>query len=332
MQRIGNLFPTLCSFGNLYSAWRKTRLGSRKTAESAAFSFYLESELLELRAQLLEGAWQPAPFRYFDILDPKPRSIAVAPFRDRVMHHALVNVLEPIWERRFIPDSYATRKGKGVHSAVARAQGFLRAYPWFLKTDVEKFFDSVQQQVLMELLERTIKDRKVLQVAEKIVFHGGANGVGLPIGNRTSQFFANVYLHPLDLWLKQQQQLTGYVRYMDDFVLFHHDKQVLKGLKRETEDFLQEKLRLSLKPSATYLNSRQNGLSFLGTRIFPGIVRLRNENLRRITRRIAVKEKWYCEGRLSEQEFLHSMNSYWAMLQYYPCEGLRQELLGCYLE
>jgi len=130
----------------------------------------------------------------------------------------------------------------------------------------------------------------------------------------------------------QQQRLNGYVRYMDDFVLFHHDKQVLKDLKRETEDFLQEKLRLTLKPSATFLNSRQNGLSFLGTRIFPGIVRMRNENLRRITRRIAVKEKWYRDGRLTEDEFLHSMNSYWAMLQYYPCEELRQSLLGCYLE
>jgi RNA-directed DNA polymerase len=332
MQRVGNLFPTLCSFSNLYSAWRKTRLGSRKTNESAAFLFHLENELLGLRNQLLDGNWKPAPFHFFDIHDPKQRTIAVAPFRDRVLHHALVNVLEPVWERRFITDSFATRKGKGVHAAVGRAQMFLREYPWFLKTDVEKFFDSIHQQTLLELLERHIKDKQVLQIAELIIRHGGINGIGVPIGNRTSQFFANVYLHPLDLWLKQHHRLKGYVRYMDDFVLFHQDKKHLKSLKYETQNFLREKLQLELKPSATFLNSRQNGLSFLGTRIFPGLIRLRNENLRRITRRIAVKEKWYAEGKLSETEFLHSMNSYWAMLQFYQSNGLRRDLLGCYLD
>lgn len=252
----------------------------------------------------------------------------MAPFRDRVMHHALVNVLEPIWERRFITDSYATRKDKGVHAAVARAQYFIRQYEWFLKTDVEKFFDSVHHDTLLGILARTIKDKQALAVAEKIIRHGGQDGVGLPIGNRTSQFFANVYLHPLDLYIKQEHRLKGYVRYMDDFVLFDNDKQRLKALRRDVEGFLHDRLKLRLKPSATFLNRRANGLSFLGTRIFPGTIRLRNQNLRRIARRIAIKEKRYAEGKMDEEAFLHSMNSYWAMLAYYPAMGLRQSLLG----
>jgi len=328
MQRINNLYSDLCSFQNLHLAWRKTRLGSRKTNESATFSYHLEKELLLLQEELLNDTWTPAPFRYFEIHDPKQRIIAIASFRDRVMHHALVNILEPIWERRFIGDSYATRKGKGVHAAAQRAQQFLRAQEWFLKSDVEKFFDSINHNILLELLARTLKDQQVLKLAEKIIRHGGHNGVGLPIGNRTSQFFANVYLHPLDMWLKQEKRLKAYVRYMDDFVLFHPDKQVLKDLLRETEVFLHERLQLRLKPSATFLNKRENGLSFLGLRIFPNLIRLRNENLRRITRRIAVKEKWYAEGKIDEPTFLHSMNSYWAMLQFYPLEGLRQSILG----
>lgn len=327
MQRIGLLFPELCSFRNLHSAWCKTRRGSRKTYESATFSYHLETELLRLQAQLIAGDWAPEPFRYFEIHDPKQRTIAVASFRDRVMHHALVNVLEPIWERRFIADSYATRKGKGVHAAAQRAQHILRQQEWFLKSDVEKFFDSINHDILLELLARTIKDKQVMAIAEKIIRHGSATGVGLPIGNRTSQFFANVYLHPFDLWLKQEKRLQNYVRYMDDFVLFHADKQVLKDLLRETEHFLQERLQLSLKPTATFLNNRQNGLSFLGLRIFPNLIRIRNESLRRITRRITVKEKWYAKGLLDETAFLHSMNSYWAMLQYYPLQGLRRTIL-----
>jgi RNA-directed DNA polymerase len=327
VQGLTPLFDELCSFQNLLLAWCKTRLGSRKTEESAAFAFHLERELLLLREQLHDGAWQPGPFRYFDIRDPKPRIIAVAPFRDRVMHHAIVNVLEPIWERRFINDSYATRKGKGVHAAVFRAQHFLRQNHWFFKTDVEKFFDSVSHDTLLQIVARTVKDRKMLSVIEQVVRHGSSTGLGLPIGNRTSQFFANVYLHPLDLFIKQGCRVKAYVRYMDDFVLMHNDKTVLKDLRPRIEDFLHDRLGLTLKPSATFFNSRLNGLSFLGTRIFPGLIRLRSENLRRITRRIAVKEKWYEEGRLEEAEFLHSMNSYWAMLQYYDLEGLRRSIL-----
>ena len=329
MQRVGNLFPTFCSFQNLLIAWRKTRNGSGRTYDAALFFQNLEKELLALHHELNEESWQPRPFRFFEVHDPKSRTIAVSHFRDRVVHHALVNVLEPVFEKTFIADSFATRKGKGVHAAVFRAQHFLRSNAFYYKTDIEKFFDSVSHDILLKIVSRKIKDQRLLQVCEKIISYGNEiQPYGLPIGNRTSQFFANVYLDPLDHFLKERCGLNGYVRYMDDFVLFENDKTRLKTLIGLTEDFLWTKLQLQLKPTATFLNRQQNGLPFLGRRIFPNIIRLKAENLRRISRRIKLREQELMSGILDEQAFLHSMNSYWAMLSFYPeLVGLRKSLI-----
>lgn len=328
MKRVGNLYPDFCSFANLLSASRKAMRGGRKNAERADFHVNLENELLELRDELEACTWQPRPYRYFDIYDPKHRTIAISAFRDRVVHHALVNVLEPIYERCFIEHSYATRRDKGVHAAVAQAQIFLRRHDWFLKSDVEKYFDSINHDILLGLLDRKIKDRRLLDISERIIRHGSPDdsGKGLPIGNRTSQFFANVYLHPFDLFVEQKLRVP-YIRYMDDFVVWGTDRNVVKDMNLKTENFLAEQLQLVLKPNATFINSQLNGLSFLGRRIFRGIIRLRPENLRRITRRIAQREYAFLQGQIEESAFLDSMNSYWAMLSHLPLRPLRQALL-----
>lgn len=329
MRRVGNLFDTFTSFANLHLAWQKTRCSSGKSREAALFFQELERELFAMQEALRCGVWHPQPFRFFDIYDPKHRTIAVSAYADRVVHHALVNVLEPLYERSFIFDSYAIRKDKGVHKAVFRAQHFLQQYPFYLKTDVERFFDSVSHDRLLEILARKMKDKTLMVVCERIVRHSSLSGNrGLPIGNRTSQFFANVYLDVLDHFVKEHCRLKGYVRYMDDFVVFSHDKAALKTIKSEIEAFLGNELLLQLKPAATVIHHRQHGLPFLGRRIFPGIIRLRTENLRRITRRIALRERDLLRGDLDEAAFLHSMNSYWAMLLYYPSLGpLRKAIL-----
>jgi hypothetical protein len=225
--------------------------------------------------------------------------------------------LEPIYERCFCFDSYATRKGKGVHAAVKRVQFFLKSHEYFFKSDVEKYFDSIDHEVLLNILSRKIKDRSLLLLCSVIIQSEGVNGKGLPIGNRTSQFFANVYLTPFDYFVQEQLKPGGYVRYMDDFVLFNRNKQTLKAFIPQMEAFLAAYLKLDLKPSATFLNNRQNGLSFLGTRIFPGLIRLRPENLRRMVQRIRGREGAFAAGEIEETVFLQSMNSYWAMLSYY---------------
>jgi len=327
MKRVSGLFDSFASFANLYAAWRKARRGARQNLESAGWTYNLERNLLDLRGRLCSGEWTPHPYRYFEIYDPKQRTISVAVFEDRVVHHALVNVLEPIYERSFNAHSYATRKGKGAHAAVKHAQAMLRQNRWFFKSDVQKYFDSIDQDVLLEVLERKIDDPRLLEIAGRIVHNGGISGKGLPIGNLTSQFLANVYLDPFDRFVQRNLGFRAYVRYMDDFVLFNPDKDRLKTTRPALEDFLREHLQLRLKLSATYLNSASNGLSFLGLRIFPGIIRLRPENSRRMMRRWRQKERAWQLGETEEEKFVAATNSYWAVLNAYPTAGLRRALL-----
>lgn len=328
MKRVGNLFETATSFTHLLQCYKKARQGTRKSLRLCAFGFQLENELLQLQQELRTGTYQPRPYRYFTVKDPKRRTIAVADFRDRVVHHAVVGVLEPIYERCFIHDSYATRKGKGTHAAVFQAQKYLRQNQWFLKTDIQKYFDSIRHDVLLELIERKVKDRQLLALIPKILSNGGLAGIGLPIGNLTSQFFANVYLHHFDHWVKEKLRIPHYIRYMDDFVLFQPEKQAVKVLKKAIEEELTQYLGLTLKPSATFINQRENGLSFLGTRIFPGIIRLHPDHARRAAHKLECKQNEWEEGVLSEEKYLQSLNSYASYFSVYGTNGLRKVVMS----
>ena len=282
---------------------------------------------MALKDELERGSYEPDPYRYFRIYEPKERIISVAPFRDRVVHHALIQVLEPIYEACFYHHSYATRKYKGTHRAIAQAQSWVRGYRYFFKADIEKYFDSIDHQVLMGLLEKKIKDRRVIDLLDRIISNGGIGGKGLPIGNLSSQFLANVYLHPLDLFIKQGLRIRPYIRYMDDYVVFDPEKWVLKESKKQIEGFLAEKLLLAHKPTACYFGQSRNGLSFLGARIFPSLIRIKPENLHRATRRMRRKQAAWLQGEISEEEYLASMNSYWAYLAGFDTLSLRRELV-----
>ena len=222
VRRCGNLWEELTSFENLYRAARKARRGKRSKQAVEAFEFDLEKNLVALRRDLLERTYQAGPFRTFTITDPKPRLISAAPYLDRVVHHALCNVLEPIFERSFVFDSYACRRGKGTHAAVDRYTAFARKNRYVLKCDVRKFFPSVDHAMLLGRLARKIKDPEVMWLAGMIVMHSNPQEDvpgffpgddlfttlerrrGIPIGNQTSQFFANVYLDSLDHFVKER--------------------------------------------------------------------------------------------------------------------------------
>lgn len=325
MKRTGNLFDTFASFPNLLLAYQKARRGTRANHETGHFFLNLESLLFQLQEELLSMTYQPEPYHYFQIYDPKVRTISVAAFRDRVVHHALVNVLEPIYEKIFIDTSYATRKDKGHHQAILKAQQLLGQKPWFLKSDVDQYFASIHQETLLAIIEQKIKDRRLLEITSRIVHNGGDSGYGLPIGNLTSQFFANVYLNELDYFVKHQLKAKHYVRYMDDFVAFSDDRDAPKKYRSEIAAFLSEKLKLRLKPSATFINQAANGLTFLGRRIFPQQIRVARPNLVRMLRRIKLKEQAFQNGDLSEELFLASMNSYWAALNFGDTLQLRKQ-------
>lgn len=317
MKRFGNLFEPVTGYGNLTKAFRLALKGCGPTSAACRFFFHLEPELLRLQKELRTGAYRPGPYRTFKIRDPKARVISVAPFRERVVHHAVVGVLTPIYERTFIHDSYATRKGKGTHKAVLRAQKFLRRKQWYLKLDVDQYFASIDRNVLLELLARKIKDGALLELLDRIIRNPVDAAKGLPIGNLTSQFFANVYLDPLDHLIKDQMGVREYVRYMDDMILFGESGKTLKMWLASVESFLHKGLHLRLKESATCLQHRRHGLSFLGMRIFPALIRIRSENRIRSCRRLGKKVKEWKWGRIDEEEMARSVESVMAHLRYF---------------
>jgi RNA-directed DNA polymerase len=335
MKRHGGLFASFCSFKNLLLAYEKAKKGSN-TPESKRFGFFLETELLALQLELQEGRYRPQAYRYFQIHDPKQRTISVAPFRDRVVHHALVNLLEPIFEPCFIHHSYATRKGKGVHKAVNYAQASLRKYKWFFKADIEQYFNSICHKTLLKLVECKVKDSNFLTVLKYVIANGGENNVGLPIGNLTSQFFANVYLNLLDHFVLRELLPTfgggSYVRYMDDFVIFLPQRKQVVFAKKQIAVWLATHLKLQINPSSSFINQRMNGLRFLGARIFVSLKRIHSVNWRRIKRRLAFKNSQRMLGKLTTNEFEQTANSYWAHLKHFDSKKLRIWLSSQYSE
>jgi len=230
MKRLGDLWPRLVAFENLWFAWRRARRGKSRSQGTALFELELEHNLVELQRELTQGTWTPGPFRLFTIYERKARLIAAAPFRDRVVHHAVMGVIEPQLDARFISDSYACRRGKGTHRAVARYQEWARRYRYAMKLDVRRYFPSIDRLLLRDALARRIKDRRVLALLEQIIDSGPEyrerpapfpgddlltpleRPLGIPIGNLTSQFFANLYLDDFDHWIKEVLRCPAYLR------------------------------------------------------------------------------------------------------------------------
>ncbi len=258
----------------------------------------------------------PGAYRRFEIREPKPRWISAAPFRDRVVHHALCNVIEPIFERCFIHHSYACRRGKGTHAAVAQCQRWARRRRFVLKCDLRKFFPSVDHALLKSIVRRKIKDEKVLWLIDRIIDHPHDPAPlvdwfpgddllspldyprGLPIGNQTSQFFANVMLNPFDHFVTERLRPDGYLRYVDDFVLFSDDKCWLTDARDRCRDFL-ESLRLRLHPDKSVISPTSCGIRFLGYRVFPDRIRLPREHLVRWRRKLHQLQHGFSEGHVS---------------------------------
>ena len=257
MKRIGNLYPLIAEPDNLRLAFLKAVRGKQDRSEVVRFRRDLEGNLARLRQQLLAESPGIGRYRFFTVHDPKLRQICAAPFAERVLHHAVMNVCEPVLERYAIFDSYACRPDKGARLAVARCQEFARRWPWYLKLDIRKYFDSIDHAIVLEQLARRFKDRELLHL----------------FGNLVSQHLANFHLGEFDHWLKEDRRIKGYLRYMDDSVLFAERRDDLRGVLADITVFLRRRLRLELK-DATQLNRCRQGLPFLGFRLFPEAVLL----------------------------------------------------------
>lgn len=327
MKRAGNLLPAIAEPANLELAFWKAALGKAARPEVVAWRARLGESLAELRRGLLAGDVPVGDYHFFTIHDPKVRLICAASFGERVLHHALMNRCEPVIERRLIHDTYACRKGKGRIVALERAQHFARRHGWYLKLDVRKYFDSIDQAALWRLLERVLKDRVVLDLLARIIgSYSTGPGRGVPIGNLTSQHFANLYLGELDHFVKHRQRVRGYVRYMDDFVLWAHDKAALKARAGEVNGFLRDELALECKPPQ--VNRVERGMPFLGCRLFPHRLRLDRSGRRRFVDRLRALEAAHAAGVISERELQQRATALVAYTETCGAAGFRRGVLA----
>lgn len=299
-----NLYPKIVSFQNLLKATRLSQRCKRFKNPVARFNFFLEKELWRLHCELAEKRYEPGPYRHFAIYEPKKRIISAAPYRDRVVHHAIHNVLEPVFEPTFISDSYATRKGKGTHAAIDRFQEFAKKNTYILKCDIRKYFPSINQQILMRLIKRKVACPDTLWLVQKVLdshhmmadsLHSQPALAGIPIGNLTSQFFANIYLNGLDHFIKENFGCRFYLRYMDDFAVFHDDKEFLWFVKEVVVQYLFG-LRLHLHENKCRIFKTTAGTPFLGMILFPDNRRLKHDNVIRFKKRLKRFQKLYKNG------------------------------------
>jgi len=288
-------YSHLCSYENLYLAYKKARKGKTLKKYVIDFEDNLEDNLKRLQNELRFHIYKPCPLQTFILRDPKTRTINKSAFRDRVVHHALCNVIAPTLEQSFIFDSFANRKGKGTFKAIERFETFCRKVSsnytkntFVLKADIKKYFEYVNHCVLLNILRKKITDERILWLIQLILKHYKTKQFrrGMPLGNLTSQFFANVYLNELDQFVKHKLRVKYYIRYVDDFVIVHNSPKFLQHLMKKIDTFLKVKLQLELHPQKSRIIPLRDGTEFLGMRIFPYHRLLKEKNLRKFYRKM----------------------------------------------
>jgi retron-type reverse transcriptase len=344
MRRTGGLWPRVLAFENLLAAHGKARLGKRQRPAVARFELDLEHNLFDLQRELTERSYRPGAYRLFEIYDRKPRRIAAAPYRDRVVHHALMNLVEPVLDRTFIADSFACRVGKGVHAAVGRYQAWARRYAYALKLDVRRYFPSIDHAILKAKLRHRIKDPGVLWLFDTIIDSAPDAGLGqtfpsddlvdlmqcrcgLPIGNLTSQFLGNLYLDDLDHHLKEVLRVPAYIRYVDDLILLDDSKSRLWAWHDQIDSFLARE-RLRLHPHKVQVLPTALGLDVLGYRVFPEYRRLRRDNGYRFRRHLRGLARGYAQGEISGDAVKASVAAWIGHVRHADSRGLRRAVLG----
>ena len=339
MKSFSNLYPEVCNLENLYEAARLARRCKTRREDVERFELHRERFLRQLHEELVLETWQPSAYRRFEIHDPKTRTISAAPFRDRVVHHALCRVIGPLLERRFVYDSYSCRVGKGTEAGRERCRKYTNRYRYVLKCDIRKYFDSIDHRVLLEKLGRVIRCRPTLELCRRIVVSGtepaphplwfpgddlfaALRPRGLPIGNLTSQLWANLYLDRIDHWVLEELRAPGYARYTDDFLLWSDDAGFLREcLHRLAAELAVE--RLELHPVKTRLMPTRTGVPFLGFRFRKGFApRLIGECKRRFEKRLRRKVKEMRAGDCPACEVKASAEGWKAFADYGNTRGL----------
>ena len=341
------LWNPFIDISNLLHAWHGARRGKRGVPEVAEWEINAEERLFELQAHLANGTYQPGAYHNFFLREHgKKRLISAAPFTDRVVHHGLCQIIMPIWEARFHDHSYACRVGKGTHRAVQRCQDLARKYQYVLQCDVREFFPSIDHQILLQILQTHIADQRILDLSSQILQAGEdilrseytpvlfagddlfalGRARGLPIGNLTSQFWANVYLHPLDMFVAHDLKCTGYVRYCDDILLFSNHKQQLQRWKQQLIDKLAT-LRLTLHSARAQVYPVKVGIPWLGWVVYPRCKLLKRERGIAFQQRFKLQKQLCKAGIIDFNQLTASVQGWVAHVAQGDTWGLRRSIL-----
>ena len=347
MKTYNNLYSNLCSLDNLEKAFINAK--KRKTTKSYVIEFEknLNEELLKLKQELETLAYQPRPLKGFIIRDPKTRKIHASAFRDRVVHHAIINILEPIFEKIFICDSYASRVNKGTHNALIRFDKFKRKISnngspinnyynnnsvegYVLKADIKHYFETVDHEILLSIIKRKISDEKVIWLIKQILnnFDSKIDKIGMPLGNLTSQFFANIYLNELDYFVKHKLKTKYYIRYVDDFVILHKQKEVLEHYKQEIDNYLRTCLKIELHPDKSKIIPLSKGISFVGYRIFYHYKLLRKRNIKKFETNFNEKLELFNDDVISKDEFIESLRGWFGYAMWANTYKFRSKVIN----
>jgi RNA-directed DNA polymerase len=295
MKTYNQLWAEITSFKNLVLAYNKARKAKPYTNEILQFSMDLEKNLLSIQEELLVNTYIQSRYREFIVFDPKQRKIKYLPFKDRVVHHALVNVIEPIFDKRLINTTYACRKRKGTHKALKDIKRVISSEFKFtgycLKCDIKKYFPSMNQDILKKLISKKITCKNTLNLIYKIIDSDHSEfGInkGIPIGNLTSQLFSNIYLNELDQYVKHKLKIKYYYRYVDDFIILEDSKKQLNYYKKNIKYYLKKELNLEMPKYKTSIFQIKDGVDFVGYKIFPNRVFLRKRNIKRFIKKLKI--------------------------------------------
>lgn len=327
MKLQGQLIEKIADIENLQLAYHKAQKGKAGKIEVFEYGKRLRENLRKLQQQILSGNVEIGKYRYFTIYDPKKRLICAAPFGHRVLHHALMNVCHPFFEKVQIFDSYASRTGKGTYASLKRAKHFNKHYKWFLKLDFRKYFDSLDHTILKKQLNRLFKDSRLLNIFGSIVDSYCVNqNKGVPIGNLTSQYFANHYLALVDHYVKEILKIRAYVRYMDDIVLWHDNKKMLLNAGTSLKEFSKNELKLILKPFC--LNQNLQGLPFLGYLLYPDKIRLAHRSRTRFIKKLSIYEINLISGIWTQKEYQNHVLPLIAFTEYANAKEFRKKIIA----
>ena len=327
MKRVGYITPSVAEYGNLALAFWKAAKGKSRQRAVRAFESDLSRNLAQLSREISSGTVTPGDFHRFIVCDSKPRVIHAVSFRERVLHHAIMNVVGSDFERGAIDHSYACRKGKGNCAAIQQALRHTTSQHYYLKMDIRRFFDSINHFILKERFRRLFKDQPFLELLDRIVdSYQTEPGNGLPIGTLTSQYFANFYLDKMDHYIKEKLKCRYYVRFMDDFIIWHESNDQLEVWRQSIDYWLGYHLSLHLK-EASHVGRTNDGLLFLGYRLKLGKILLGRIARCRFRRRIAEIEEAYLNNQLSELELQRRVSSLLAFTDHAECHSWRSKIL-----